>query len=105
MGSLRPRVPQFIGNEPPIPSDRFFATSQSLEESRPWIEAGVMLHLRAIYDYAGEPLDAGMVLVVYPRAYQYSDRESPESWERWGPSCASPFATSRKPGTGCRIRS
>jgi hypothetical protein len=80
-----------VGGELPLPSDRFFATSQPLEDSRPWIEAGVMANLAAIHAYARDTLGAPMVLVIYPRAYQYSDRESPESWERTAYEVLGPF--------------
>jgi hypothetical protein len=90
-GVLRQRAPLAVGGELPLPSDRFFATSQPLEDSRPWIEAGVMANLAAIHAYARDTLGAPMVLVIYPRAYQYSDRESPESWERSAYEVLGPF--------------
>jgi len=90
-GLLRQREVQVVGAERPLPHDRFFATSQPLADSRPWIEAGVMTHLAAIDDFAHDALGAPMVLVIYPRAYQYSDRESPANWERSAYEVLGPF--------------
>jgi lysophospholipase L1-like esterase len=90
-GLLRPRRPRRIEAGPGIPDDPFFATSQPLDESRPWIEAGVMKNLRAIHEFAGASLGVPMLLVVYPRAYQYSDRESPANWERRAYRALGPF--------------
>ena len=40
-----------------------------------------MKNLGLIYDYATNALGAQTVLVVAPRAYQYTDRESPDNRE------------------------
>ena len=64
-----------------IPAQRFFVTNQPLANSVQHIELGVMKNLGLIYDYATNALGAQMVLVVPPRAYQYTDRESPDNWE------------------------
>ena len=40
-----------------------------------------MKNLGAMHDYATNALDVAMILVVAPRAYQYSDRESLDSRE------------------------
>jgi hypothetical protein len=82
--------------EAPLPEDRFFATAQPLERSVADIERGAMRNLAALYDVSTETLGAPMALVVYPRAYQYSLRESPESWEShryeaMGPWVREPF--------------
>jgi hypothetical protein len=67
--------------EVPVPRDRFFVTAQPLKESVDSIERGVVRNLAALNRLATETLGARMALVVYPRAYQYSLREAPRSWE------------------------
>jgi hypothetical protein len=78
------------------PPDRFFATNQPLDASRPHFENGVVRNLAKIQRLAKEELNAEMILVISPRAYQYSDRESTENWERdaytaLGPHVLAPF--------------
>ena len=80
----------------PLPSDRFFATSQPLERTREHIERGVMSNLGSMYQYAEDVLGSRMVLVMYPRGYQYTTRESPDNWEAeqyqpLGPHVQEPF--------------
>ena len=79
-----------------LPTDRFFATSQPLERTREHIERGVMSNLGAMYQYAEDVLGSRMVLVTYPRGYQYTTRESPDNWEAeqyqpLGPHVQEPF--------------
>jgi hypothetical protein len=78
-----------------LPGDRFFVTSQPLERTREDIERGVMSNLAAMYRYATDVLGSQMALVVYPRGYQYSTRESPNNWEAHryprGPYIQEPF--------------
>ena len=79
-----------------VPAQRFYVTNQPIEESVTYIERGVMKNLGFIDDYATNVLRASMVLVVAPRAYQYTDRESPDNWEAgWydplGPHVLAPF--------------
>ncbi|MCG6926377.1 MAG: hypothetical protein LJF30_13835 [Acidobacteria bacterium] len=86
-----------------LPEDRFFATAQPLEESEADIERGVIRNLASLHDLSTETLGARMALVVYPRAYQYSTRESPASWERYryeamGPWVREPFRYFRENG-------
>jgi len=55
-----------------------------------------MRHLAAMHRHTADVLGAEMVVVVDPRAYQYSMRESPQSWEedryeRLGPHVREPF--------------
>jgi hypothetical protein len=96
-GLLRPGRPRDgDAGEPELPGDRFFATNSPLDETRVWIERGVMKNLAAIHEFATGTLGAPMVLVLYPRSYQYSDRESPKNWEAWayevqGPYVREPF--------------
>jgi hypothetical protein len=56
----------------------------------------VVRNLAKIQRLAKEELNAEMILVISPRAYQYSDRESTENWERdaytaLGPHVLAPF--------------
>ena len=79
-----------------LPGDRFFITSQPLEQTREYIERGVMSNLGAMHRYANEALGSRMVLVVYPRSYQYSLRESPDNpeairYQARGPYVQEPF--------------
>jgi hypothetical protein len=92
---LRPRRPRNAHadvDEPAAPADRFFVTKYPLDETRAWIERGVMKNLAAIHDFATGTLEVPMVLVLYPRAYQYSDRETPKNWESRAYETLGPFA-------------
>jgi hypothetical protein len=78
------------------PDDRYFVTNQPLERSREAIERGVMKNLRGMHEFSTGRLDAPLVLVIYPRAFQYSAREVPENWEGdeyevLGPYAKEPF--------------
>ena len=96
-GLLRTRAgDESAGNGPPLPADRFFATSRPLERSVADIERGVVQNLEALDDLSRDVLGARFAVVVYPRAYQYSLRESPDSWEQHeyealGPWVREPF--------------
>jgi hypothetical protein len=83
------------GLDVPKRSERFFVTSRPLDETRPAIELGVMRNLAAMHAFSEDVLRSPMALVVYPRAYQYSSRESPRNWERGyevlGPHVREPF--------------
>ena len=55
-----------------------------------------MTNLAAIHRHATDVLDVPMALVVYPRHYQYTGRESPDNWEAnryevLGPYVEEPF--------------
>jgi hypothetical protein len=93
-GLLRPRRPRNAdssGDELELPADRFFVTKYPLDETRAWIERGVMKNLAAIHDFATGTLEVPTVLVIYPRAYQYSDREAPKNWEARAYETLGPF--------------
>ena len=89
------RTELLAGLTVPRPDERFFVTARPLEETRPAIELGVMKNLAEMYALTREVLDADMALVLYPRAYQYSDREVPRNWETGytplGPHVREPF--------------
>ncbi|MFQ5418078.1 MAG: hypothetical protein ACE5FL_13690, partial [Myxococcota bacterium] len=95
-GLLRPGPPREVGGGPAPPEDRFFATSAPLEVTQRWIERGVVKNLADLHAFSADTLGVPMVLVLYPRAYQYSESESPENWERrsyevLGPYVREPF--------------
>lgn len=89
------RTEMLEGLAVPGPGERFFITARPLDETRPAIELGVMKNLLEIHRVSRDLLGAEMALVVYPRAYQYSDRESPRNWEKGytplGPHVKEPF--------------
>lgn len=79
-----------------VPDDRYFVTSLPLTKTREAIERGVMANLTAIEALARESLGARMALVLVPRSYQYTDRESPLDpeaplHEPLGPYVTEPF--------------
>ena len=78
-----------------VPSERYFATNQPLEESAPYLET-TLDALAGIRDFSDEELGAPFALFVFPRNFQYSDAESPGSWEKGlyqplGPYVLEPF--------------
>ncbi len=80
---LRPRInQQQTSSSSPVPSDRFFIVNQELEESRNDIERGVISNLSRIQQFGSRVLNAPLAVVLVPRGFQYSFRESPENWEK-----------------------
>jgi len=73
-----------------IPKQYYFITEQPLEESRSFMQPTVG-HIEKIKDQAAE-LGAGFALFVLPRAYQYSDRECPDSWDKHAFTVLGPYA-------------
>ncbi len=78
-----------------FPSDRFFATNQPLQDSRPHLDA-VLDSLELIHRHSVDELRVPFVLSLFPRNFQYSDTESPDNWERdeyetLGPYVLEPF--------------
>ncbi|MFT5052770.1 MAG: hypothetical protein ACI8QZ_004207 [Chlamydiales bacterium] len=76
------------------PGDRFFISAAPLEETREWFRP-LMHNVTRVHEWC-RARDAQFMLVVLPRNYQYSDRESPTSveWERYtalGPYALEPF--------------
>jgi hypothetical protein len=77
-----------------MPAHRFFITEAPLDETRRWFEP-LVFNVGRIDDWCRRR-GADFVLVILPRAYQYSARESPGNWEereytRLGPHCREPF--------------
>lgn len=93
---LDPEVPGSDGSAA-HPADPFFVVNQPLALSEPWIAQGVMRSLDAIARHCDRTLQVPLALALFPRAFQYSTRESPKSWERSlysssGPHKLAPFA-------------
>jgi hypothetical protein len=83
-----------------LPLDRFFGVNQPLSETRPFFDA-TLAAIQAANQYVTTELQARFVLVVLPRAFQYSARECPGNWEKeayqvMGPYAREPFALFRE---------
>jgi hypothetical protein len=63
------------------PGHRFFITEGPLEETLPHL-SHIQNNLDQIQRFCQQELDARFVLFVFPRSYQYSDREAPNNWEQ-----------------------
>jgi hypothetical protein len=87
----RPGRPQRAGGEPELPTDRFFVTNAPLDETRHWIETGVMKNLDELQRFSAEVLEVPTAVVIYPRSFQYSNSESPKNWERRFYAADGPF--------------
>jgi hypothetical protein len=77
-----------------LPRQRFFATEHPLEETRPLLEP-VLANLERMAQ-AADRLGADFVVLLLPRAFQYSAEESPHNWEAaeytvLGPYSREPF--------------
>lgn len=63
-----------------IPKERFFCVRHPLEETRPDL-IPAWESLVEIDSFCRSELDADFCLLVFPRGFQYSVRESPANWE------------------------
>jgi len=77
------------------PADRFFHSDRPIEESLPYMQP-LRENVERLARYVREELHADYVLVIFPRSYQYSDREALHSWEAdqyepLGPHVLAPF--------------
>jgi membrane-bound inhibitor of C-type lysozyme len=83
-----------------LPIDRFFIVNQPLGETEKF--ASVLFdNVNEIAEFTKNELGAKFILMMYPRSFQYSDRESPKNWERdayknLGPYSLEPFALFEK---------
>jgi hypothetical protein len=92
------RVPgagTFTGLDRPAPTEWMFVTAQPLSMSAPDMLV-TERHIKQIADHCKNELKVPFILTMYPRAYQYSDREAPRSYERHraevlGPYVKEPF--------------
>jgi len=78
-----------------MPVRRFFVTDRPLDQTIHYLSY-VRQSIDEIHSYARDELGAKFILFLFPRSYQYSDRESPENWERdeyeeLGPYAHEPF--------------
>ncbi len=79
---------------PGIPRKRFFMSEAPLEDTRPMF-AEIRKNIGRIETWCKEH-GAQLAVVILPRTYQYSERESPKNWEanqytRLGPYSLEPF--------------
>lgn len=77
------------------PAKRFFVTDGPKEDHLPYYGI-VRNNIDAMAEYSRDVLGAEFVLFLFPRNYQYSDRESPRNWEgrhyeNLGPYAHEPF--------------
>ena len=91
-GPLQPLHERVFG----YPARRFFVTAGPREEYLPYYEE-VRRNIEAMHRYTTEELGARFFLFLFPRSYQYSERESPRNWEArhyeaLGPYALEPFA-------------
>lgn len=73
------------------PAERFFAVQRPLDASRVYLDRYLRKNLDALFRYSVDELHARFLVVVFPRHYQYSQRESPKDWERSQFDPASPY--------------
>ena len=74
-----------------FPMRRFFITDKPLSDTWsyfPYIQGSI----EGINDYSQKALGAKFMLLVFPRSYQYSNRECPRNWERSEYQVLGPFA-------------
>ncbi len=78
-----------------FPARRFFVTDGPIEKNERYF-ATLRASIDSIDSYCARELDARFAVVVFPRSFQYSDRESPRNWEKGeytplGPYALEPF--------------
>ncbi len=86
-------VPEEISE---VPEKRFFPMLEPLVRTRADLARGVMRNLAALHEFSHDVLGSDFAVVIYPRAFQYSRRESLHNWEedkveRMGPYALEPF--------------
>lgn len=79
-----------------LPRKRFFITEKPLSETRPYFSY-IQQNIEDINTFSKRELNnAKFILMILPRSYQYSDKESPNNWEKneyeiLGPYSHEPF--------------
>lgn len=73
------------------PAQKFFVTANRWQDMLPYYQQ-IRSSIDAIADYSRNELGAEFVLLLFPRSYQYSDRESPRNWEAEHYEALGPFA-------------
>ena len=74
-----------------LPASRFFITDKPLSETRAYFSY-IRENIDKINEYSKEKLGAKFILLIFPRNYQYSEKESPNSWERSQYQILGPYA-------------
>jgi hypothetical protein len=78
-----------------FPLDRFYIVNAPLAYSERYASP-LFASIRNIAEFTTDELQAKFVVLVFPRSFQYSDKESPRNWERGsyevlGPHVLEPF--------------
>jgi len=68
----------------------YFVFNQPYEQSKPFFEYSYHL-LELMNDYVTNTLHAKFVVIIPPRHWQYTDKESPLSWERHNYTALGPY--------------
>lgn len=74
-----------------FPRRRFFITDKPLSETRPYLSY-IQGNIEKINEYSKKELGAKFILLVFPRSYQYSEKESPNNWEKSEYQLLGPYA-------------
>ena len=74
-----------------FPRRRFFITDKPLSETRPYLSY-IRENIEKINEYSKKELEAKFILLVFPRGYQYSEKESPNNWEKSEYQILGPYA-------------
>jgi len=74
-----------------FPIRRFFVTDKPLSETKSYF-VYIQNSIDKIYYFSKNELGAKFILFVFPRGYQYSDKESPNNWEKSEYQVLGPFA-------------
>ena len=69
----------------------YFAATQALQETRPQFDE-LYDSLNQVYDYCQNELHVPLVVVIPPRHWQYTAKESPHSWENGSFEAMGPYA-------------
>ena len=64
-----------------LPSDRFFIVNKPLRDTEKFGSA-IFHSILEIAEFSENELKAKFILMLFPRSFQYSDKESPDNWER-----------------------
>jgi len=74
-----------------FPIRRFFITDKPLSDTRLYFSY-IQKNIEQINNYTKKELGAKFILLVFPRSYQYSDKECPNNWEKSQYQALGPFA-------------
>ena len=74
-----------------FPSARFYPTDKTFTENLTRF-AYIRANIDAIARFSRTELGARFILMIFPRNYQYSDREAPNNWEKENYETLGPYA-------------